>query len=79
MIDLVGDTSAQLPAGLKNQAIITSSFANKVAHIKKFVQENKNKKILVFCETKSDVAAFAKYDFARFDLLHGDLSQGQRE
>lgn len=50
-----------------------------MAHIKKFVQENRNKKILVFCETKKDVAAFAKYDFARFDLLHGDLSQSQRE
>ena len=37
MVDLVGDSSAQLPAQLKNKAIITNSFPNKIAHIKKFV------------------------------------------
>lgn len=79
MVDLVGDSSAQLPAQLKNKAIITNSFPNKIAHIKKFVQENRNKKILIFCDTKRDVDAFAKQDFAQFQLIHGDFSQGQRE
>ena len=52
MIDLVGDGTNQLPSQLKNKAIIASDFGNKMAHVQRFVQENRDKKIIVFCDTK---------------------------
>ena len=66
MIDMVGDDESQLPSQLKNKAIVSRSFHNKLAHIKKFITENKNKKIIVFCETKKDVDEFGKLDYADF-------------
>jgi len=33
MVDLVGDDTNQLPSTIKNKAIITTDFDNKVAHI----------------------------------------------
>lgn len=74
MIDLVGDDESQLPSQLKNKAIVTKSFHNKLAHIKKYIMENKNKKIMIFCETKKDVDEFGKLDYGEFMLIHGDFS-----
>ena len=76
---MVGDDESQLPSQLKNKAIVSRSFHNKLAHIKKFITENKNKKIIVFCETKKDVDEFGKLEYADFQLIHGDFSQNQRE
>lgn len=73
MIDLVGDGEAQLPSTLRSKAIITDSFENKMAHIRKFVTENSRKKIMIFCETKRDVEAVGAHDFADFQMIHGDF------
>lgn len=73
MVDLVGDDSNQLPATIRNKAIITSDFDNKLAHIQRFVQENRDKKILIFTETKSEARQFESQEFANFLPIHGDL------
>ena len=64
---------------LTNRAIITNSFANKVAHIQQFVMANRDKKIMIFCETKRDAREFENLEFAKFLAIHGDLEQGARE
>ena len=79
MIDLVGDEENQLPMQLKNKAIITGSFSNKIAHIQRYVEENRHKKIMIFCETKKDAREFEKLDFANFLPIHGDMEQTARE
>lgn len=55
MIDLVGDSENQLPDKLVNKAVVASSFDSIMGHIQKFVTNNKDKKTLIFCETKDDV------------------------
>ena len=52
MIDLVGEGKNQLPSTLRTKAIITSNFDNKIAHVQRFVSENRDKKIIIFCERK---------------------------
>jgi superfamily II DNA/RNA helicase len=79
MLDLVGDDENQLPAQLKNKAIITSSFDNKLAHIQAYVQNNREKKMMIFCETKNDVRKFEGLEFAKFLPIHGDMEQPARE
>ena len=54
MIDLVGEDTNQLPAQLVSKAILSPSFDHKVQHIKQFVTANRDKKVIIFCETKSD-------------------------
>jgi len=55
MIDLVGDKTNQLPEKLRSKAIITKSMTNTIAHIQRYVEENRDKKIIIFCEKKSDI------------------------
>jgi superfamily II DNA/RNA helicase len=52
MIDLVGDDAMQLPDKLRTKAIISCNQQNKIAHIQNFVESNRDKKIIIFCETK---------------------------
>jgi len=79
MIDLVGDGENQLPDLLENKAIITNGFANAISHIQEYVTANRDKKILIFCESKDNVRHFDNLRFARFLPIHGDLAQPQRE
>jgi len=46
---------------------------NTVAHIQRYVEENRDKKIMIFCEKKSDIQAFEGQSFANFLPIHGDL------
>ncbi len=48
-------------------------------HIKQFIEANRDKKIIIFTETKIEAKDFEKETYARFLTLHGDLEQGQRE
>ena len=50
-----------------------------MAVIKQFVDENQDKKIMIFVETKRECAMFEKISGINFLTLHGDLSQVQRE
>ena len=79
MIDLVGDSENQLPSQLKNKAIITNNFNSKIAHIQRYIEHNRDKKILVFTETKNDAREFERLHFANFLPIHGDMEQVQRE
>ena len=79
MIDLVGEDTNQLPAQLVSKAIISPNWEHKIQHIKQFVQANRDKKVMVFTETKSDAQRFAALDFANFLPIHGDLDQRARE
>ena len=79
MIDLVGDGKNQLPAQLRTKAIIASDFDNKLAHVQRFITENRHKKIIIFCETKNQAREFEKLEFANFLPIHGDLEQRARE
>ena len=75
MIDLVGDDAMQLPAKLRTKAIISTDMKNKIAHIQNFVESNRDKKIIIFCETKDMARHFDKLEFANFLPIHGDLQQ----
>lgn len=48
-------------------------------HVQTFIENNKDKKILIFSETKAEVKEFEKATYAHFLTLHGDLEQGARE
>lgn len=52
MIDLVGDQENQLPDTLRSVAVLANSHESKMEQIKQFVLANKQKKILIFTETK---------------------------
>lgn len=47
--------------------------------IKNFIGSNKDKKILIFTETKKEANDFGEFKFAKFMPIHGDMSQSQRE
>ena len=79
LIDLVGEDTNQLPATLVSKAIISPNFEHKIQHIKQFVQQNRDKKVMIFTETKSDAQRFVELDFAKFLPIHGDLDQRARE
>lgn len=46
--------------------------------IKDYVMANRDKKIMMFTETKKDAAMFEFENYATFMPIHGDLSQNQR-
>lgn len=48
-------------------------------HVQTFIEANRDKKIIIFTETKQTAKDFEKMSFAQFLTLHGDLEQGQRE
>ena len=79
LIDLVGTDTNQVPERIINKAVICSSHANKLKHIQTFIENNKDKKILIFTETKTEAKAFEKFTYAHFLTLHGDLEQSARE
>ena len=62
-----------------NKAVICNHNANKLKHVQSYIENNRDKKILIFSETKSQVKAFEKMSYAHFLTLHGDLEQAARE
>lgn len=42
-------------------------------HIRHFIEENRDKKIIIFTETKQEARDFEKETYASFITLHGDL------
>jgi superfamily II DNA/RNA helicase len=48
-------------------------------HVQTFIEANRDKKIIIFTETKQTAKEFERMDYAPFLTLHGDLEQGQRE
>lgn len=79
MLDLVGSDTNQLPSTLVTKAVICSSNQDKIAHIQKYIVANRDKKIIVFAETKGECQDFQSFGFANFLPIHGDLAQRERE
>ena len=48
-------------------------------HVQSYIESNRDKKILIFTETKTEAKHFEQLNYARFLALHGDLEQGARE
>ena len=78
MLDLVGSDSVQMPDTISNELVLVHDFARAQAQIKRFVSQNRSKKILIFCETKAEVKRYEQQSYAEFGCLHGDLMQGAR-
>lgn len=79
LIDLVGNDTNQVPERITNKAVICANHTNKMKHVQTFIENNKDKKILIFTETKTEAKAFERMTYANFLTLHGDLEQAQRE
>lgn len=46
--------------------------------LEEFITKNRDKKIIIFTETKDDSKQFSNFTYAKFRPLHGDISQRQR-
>lgn len=79
MIDLVGNDTNQVPERIINKAVLVPNQKMRNTHIKQYIEANRDKKIIIFTETKQEAKDFEKESYAKFLTLHGDLEQGQRE
>lgn len=80
LIDLVGSNENQVPDRIENIAVICSPYPqHKQNLVEQYVRNNRDKKILIFTDTKREADAFGEMKFARFLPLHGDLNQQQRQ
>eukprot|EP00347_Sterkiella_histriomuscorum_P008439 403345090 len=79
LIDLVGNDTNQVPERIENRGILVSDQKMRANHIRHFIEENRDKKIIIFTETKQEARDFEKENYATFITLHGDLEQSQRE
>ena len=78
LIDLVGTDTAQIPDTISNNIVLTTSDRQKNDQIEKFISKHKNKKMLIFTETKREAQNFGSKRYAKFAVLTGDVSQSQR-
>ena len=58
LIDLVGTQTNQIPDRIKNIALLASEDTERLSILKDFIQKNRDKKIMMFCETKKEAAQF---------------------
>lgn len=42
-------------------------------HVQSYIEGNRDKKILIFTETKTEAKTFEQLNYAKFFALHGDL------
>jgi superfamily II DNA/RNA helicase len=75
LIDLVGTETNQIPDRIENICVIVQDDKQKMALIKDYVMANRDKKMMMFTETKKDAAMFEFENYATFMPIHGDLSQ----
>ena len=73
VLDLVGDDTNQIPERIINKAIICKSHQDKMKHVQSYIEGNRDKKILIFTETKTEAKTFEQLNYAKFLALHGDL------
>ncbi len=79
LIDLVGTDTNQIPDRIKNICVLSNSIQQKHVVIRDFVTKNRDKKILIFTDTKAEAQSFEQKTYARFLPIHGDLTQIQRQ
>jgi len=75
LIDLVGDDTNQIPERIVNKAILYKGEEQMFKHIQTYIEANRDKKIIIFTETKQTAKDFEKLQYAQFLTLHGDLEQ----
>lgn len=75
LIDLVGNDTNQVPERIENKAILIKGEEQMFKHIQTYIEQNRDKKIIIFTETKQTAKDFEKLTFAQFLTLHGDLEQ----
>lgn len=54
LIDLVGLDTTQIPKQIKNVCLLCNSDSQKKLVLKDFIMKNRDKKILIFTETKDE-------------------------
>jgi len=54
LIDLVGTDTNQIPERIKNICVLCDSDKKRHAVVRDYILRNKDKKILIFAETKKD-------------------------
>lgn len=73
MIDMVGEGATQIPDTISHEVVLCNNENDRLENIKKFVCQNRDLKIIIFCRTKADVRQYERETYARFGCLHGDL------
>ena len=79
LIDLVGTDTNQIPDTIQNNIVLVSDNNQKDNQLAKFIANNRDKKIMIFTETKKEARDFEYKKYCHFIPLHGDLSQNQRQ
>jgi superfamily II DNA/RNA helicase len=52
LIDLVGDDTNQVPERIENKAVLVRDEQQMFRHIQTYIENNRDKKIIIFTETK---------------------------
>jgi len=52
LIDLVGDDTTQVPERIINKAVLIKDEQSMMKHVQTFIEANRDKKIIIFTETK---------------------------
>ena len=74
LIDLVGTDTNQIPDTIQNNIVLVSDNNQKDNQLAKFISNNRDKKIMIFTETKKEAREFEYKKYCHFIPLHGDLS-----
>lgn len=62
-----------MPDTISNEIVLCKDFSAKQTFIKKFIQANRDLKMLIFAETKIEVKRYERMKYANFGCLQGDL------
>lgn len=58
LIDLVGTDSTQIPSRIKNICILCNSDSQKHSMLRDYIIKNRDKKMMIFTETKDEAKQF---------------------
>lgn len=64
LIDLVGNDTNQVPERIENKAVLVKDEAGMFKHIQTYIETNRDKKIIIFTETKQTAKDFEKFNYA---------------
>ena len=64
LIDLVGNDTNQVPERIINKAILIKGEEQMFKHIQTYIEGNRDKKVIIFTETKQTARDFEKFQYA---------------
>ena len=64
LLDLVGDETNQIPERIKHFAVVVPDEAQMWKHIQTYVENNRDKKMIIFTETKQQARMFENQTYA---------------